>query len=104
MSSVPAGASIHRHRHQAENRLFVSFSFLSVGQHTEPADSAMPTKRWRLYMFKKDRSSLSSAAFQEPDSQFLGALSTRTVARRVVYKGALNCLVFVLAAGSGGDV
>ncbi|PHJ23226.1 fha domain-containing protein [Cystoisospora suis] len=40
-------------------------------KHTEPADSAMPTKRWRLYMFKKDRSSQvstgASAASQEPD-------------------------------------
>ncbi|PFH32765.1 FHA domain-containing protein [Besnoitia besnoiti] len=37
-------------------------------KHTEPADAAMPTKKWRLYMFKKDRTKpAADAATQEPD-------------------------------------
>ncbi|CBZ52507.1 GM13279, related [Neospora caninum Liverpool] len=37
-------------------------------KHTEPADAAMPTKKWRLYMFKKDRTKpAAEAATQPPD-------------------------------------
>ncbi|KEP64720.1 UNVERIFIED_CONTAM: FHA domain-containing protein [Hammondia hammondi] len=37
-------------------------------KHAEPADAAMPSKKWRLYMFKNDRTKpAAEAASQEPD-------------------------------------
>ncbi|KYK66610.1 FHA domain-containing protein [Toxoplasma gondii TgCatPRC2] len=37
-------------------------------KHTEPADAAMPSKKWRLYMFKNDRTKpAAEVANQEPD-------------------------------------